>query len=357
MKIKLFSVMVFLFAVTMARPQEFSVRKGTNISHWLSQSNKRGEERKSYFTKKDVEFLAGTGFDHIRIPIDEEQMWNEQGQKDPEAFQLLHNALEWCDAFNLKAIVDLHILRSHYFNAKEKPLFTDPKARERFYQCWNDLSDELKKLPVSKVAYELMNEPVADNPEDWNNLVKESVIRLRKLEPQRVIVIGSNKWQSAETFDQLYVPANDKNIILSFHFYSPMLLTHYKAGWVTTGKYTGPVNYPGVLVSPKDLELLDEDLRKEVINSDREFVKTDIEKIIRKPLAIARKYNLPLYCGEWGCYEEAPRTSRLQWYRDVVEVFSKNNIAWTTWDYRGGFGIRDDQRTNDEELIRILVKK
>jgi hypothetical protein len=43
-----------------------------------------------------VEYLAGLGFDHLRIPIDEEQMWDNEGKKYPDAFNLLHQALNWC---------------------------------------------------------------------------------------------------------------------------------------------------------------------------------------------------------------------------------------------------------------------
>src|SRR5215217_153351 len=65
---------------------EFTYKRGTNISHWLSQSNRRAEERLKFFTEKDVQYLAGIGFDHLRIPVDEEQLWKENGEKDAEAF-------------------------------------------------------------------------------------------------------------------------------------------------------------------------------------------------------------------------------------------------------------------------------
>ena len=59
----------------------FTVKRGTNISHWLSQSNQRGQARKTFFTAEDVKRIAGWGFDHIRLPIDEEQMWDDHGQE------------------------------------------------------------------------------------------------------------------------------------------------------------------------------------------------------------------------------------------------------------------------------------
>lgn len=54
---------------------KFKVFRGTNIAHWLSQSDARGTERDQFFTKTDVDSIAAMGFDHVRLPIDEEQMW------------------------------------------------------------------------------------------------------------------------------------------------------------------------------------------------------------------------------------------------------------------------------------------
>jgi endoglucanase len=338
-------------------PSGFKVRRGTNISHWLSQSNRRGAERDAWFTRADVEFLAGLGFDHLRIPIDEEQMWDTTGRPEKEAFELLNHALDWCAEFRLNAIVDLHILRSHHFNSKERPLWTQPEAQERFVQCWRDLSNVLQKRPVSSVAYELMNEPVADNPDAWNKLVAKAVAVIRAKEPRRVIVIGSNRWQSVDTFDRLQVPENDPNILLSFHFYEPFLLTHYQASWTGIGKYTGPVSYPGRTVAESDVAALPEELKRQMGARSVEWNRQKIEEKFAKPLALAKQTGLPLYCGEWGCLHTVPRAARLAWYRDMVAVLSEKGISWATWDYKGGFGLRKPTGEPDQELINILLHR
>ncbi|MHC4560354.1 MAG: glycoside hydrolase family 5 protein [Planctomycetota bacterium] len=317
----------------------FHISRGVNISHWLSQSRRRGQERRTYFTEKDVVYIAGLGYDHIRLPIDEEQLWNEDGNKEEEAFQLLNNAIKWCRDHDLRIVVDLHILRSHHFNAKDKPLWTDPNAQEQFLQLWRDLSAELRKYSVQLLAYELMNEPVADDPEDWNRLVGKAVREIRKAEPSRKIVIGSNKWQSVSTFDQLRIPEGDRNIILSFHLYTPMLITHYKASWTGIGRYKGPVKYPGQIVEPKDIEGLPADVARIVKGNNGNYNRDVLEGLLQKPLQMAEKYDLPLYCGEWGCLSTVPRKARLQWYADVRHNLEKNKIAWANWDYKGGFGI------------------
>jgi endoglucanase len=333
----------------------FEIHRGTNISHWLSQSTARGEQRLRYFTEKDVELIASLGFDHIRLPVDEEQLWDEAGNEEAEAFTLLHNAIGWCRAKNLRVIVDLHILRSHHFNAKEKLLWTDPKAQEKFFALWRDLSAELKKYPVSLVAYELMNEPVADNAEDWNKLVETLVRQIRRDEPHRKIVIGSNKWQSTGTFDQLRIPPGDRDIILSFHFYTPMLITHYKASWTEVGRYNGPVQYPGQLVDPNEAAKLDPEVARIVKGNNGVYDRERLESLFAKPLALAKQLDLPLYCGEWGAMPTTPRAVRMQWYRDMRANLDKHGIAWANWDYKGGFGFVRRGGQRDEEFIKVLL--
>jgi len=345
-------------AVSAALAEEdtaFEVHRGVNISHWLSQSGRRGEDRRQWFTRKGVELIASLGFDHIRLPVDEEQLWDEAGNKEPEAFTLLHSAIGWARESKLRVVVDLHILRSHHFNAREKPLWTDPKAQEKFFALWRELSSELKNYPVSVVAYELMNEPVADDAEDWNKLVANAVRVVRENEPHRKIVIGSNRWQSASTFDQLRIPAGDRDIILSFHFYTPMLITHYKASWTSVGKYKGPVSYPGLLVADEDLEDLSDEVARIVRGNNGTYDREKLEALLAKPLALAQKLDLPLYCGEWGALPTVPREARMQWYRDVRTNLEQHGVAWANWDYKGGFGILGRDGRPDREFINVLL--
>jgi endoglucanase len=336
-------------------PSGFGVSRGTNISHWLSQSSRRGEERRAFFTERDVAFLAELGFDHIRIPVDEEQLWDGDGVPDEESFSLLQSALDWCDLHNLSVVVDLHILRSHHFNHAEKPLWTDPAAQDRLRDCWRDLSDRLASRPLDKVAYELMNEPVADDAEDWNRLLARIIGFIREREPRRTLVIGSNRWQSVHTFDRLRVPDGDPNILLSFHFYTPMALTHYRASWNKVGEYTGPVRYPGNVVEDADTEGLPLDLSRALESSNRHFDRDALEELLAKPLALARETGLSLYCGEWGSLKTPPEEDRLRWYADVRAILEKHGIGWATWDYKGAFGIVDRRGKVDERLIQVLT--
>ena len=123
------------------------------------------------------------------------------------------------------------------------------------------------------------------------------------------MVIGSNRWQQVETFDQLRIPQDDPNILLSFHFYTPMALTHYGASWNPIGRYQGPVHYPGRVVQDQDLAGLPDDLVSAIRDGRAlDFDRAALAALLAKPLALARRTGLPLYCGEWGALPaRAPR--------------------------------------------------
>jgi endoglucanase len=332
----------------------FVIHRGTNISHWLSQSDRRGAARARFFTRDDVMLLSRLGFDHLRIPVDEQQLWDERGRPHEDAFALLDAALDWCAEAGLRAIVDLHVLRSHHFNADEKPLWTDPAEQRTFVGLWEQLSDRLGRRPVHLVAYELLNEAVAPDPESWNRLLAEAHRAVRAREPQRTIVIGSNMWQSVRTFDTLRVPAGDTNLILSFHFYTPMALTHYTASWTKAGAYRGPVRYPGVTVAEEHLRGLPADLVGALGDSRGHLDREAMTALLAKPIALARATGLPLYCGEWGALPAAPREDRLRWYADVRAMLDGEGIAWATWDYKGAFGLLGRDARPDFGLLQQL---
>ncbi len=339
-------------------PSDFVLGKGISLAHWLSQSSQRGAERGKFIQEENIRQIASMGFEHVRLPIDEEQMWDENGIRHNDAFRLMTSCMDWCIKYNLRAIVDLHILRSHHFNAQEKPLWTDPKEQQKFCNLWLDLSSVLKDYPVSMVAYELMNEAVADDPDDWNKLITRCFALLREKEPERLIVIGSNRWQSASTFDVLKVP-DDPNIILSFHFYEPFLLTHYHASWTSLKSYSGPVHYPGIALTQAEFEALPADQKNEVQHFvNRQFDKNTMLDMMRLPIEKAKKLKLRLYCGEYGIVSDAPQADRLRWYADMTQIFREQEIGSANGNYNSDqFGLINNDGSKNEDLIRIISRK
>lgn len=350
-------------------PSGFLIKRGVNLSHWLSQDF-GWAPKYSYINEHDIKFIDSIGYDHVRIPVDEIELWDENGKLIEKAVNSLTNCLDWCEKYDLRAIVDLHTVRAHHFNAANEggkiTLWEDSAAQANFVNLWIQLSDILKKYPVNMVAYEILNEAVAPEHDDWNKLMNRTVTEIRKKEPERVLVIGPNMWQIAPNLKFLKLPEGDKNIILSFHTYSPLAFTHYKASWTPLKYYNGPVHYPGQIITNEDyqkyIDTTNAALVAQTADARDVYNKKRLLEVFQSGVEYAKSKNLQLYCGEFGCLPTVERKDRLQYYADMVSVLEENNIAWCDWEYKGDFGIYffDTEKAislrPDFDLIHILLK-
>jgi endoglucanase len=348
----------------------FEIKRGVNLSHWLSQDF-GWVPKYALINENDIKFIDSIGYDHVRIPIDEQELWDENGEPIQEGFNSLLNCLNWCDKYNLRAIVDLHIIRSHHFNTANEggsnTLWVDTAAQNSFINLWAQLSIALHKYPVNMVAYELLNEVVAPEHDDWNKLLNRAIAVIREKEPNRVIVVGPNMWQIAPNLQYLKLPENDRNIILSFHTYNPLAFTHYKASWTPAGDFPGKVTYPGQIISDEDYKKYIDTTNAGMVNAFADardnFNKERIVAGFESGIKFAKSKNFQLYCGEFGCLPTVDRNERLTYYSDMISAFEENNIAWCNWEYKGDFGIFKFDTVNkvslspDYELIDILLQK
>jgi endoglucanase len=331
----------------------FIIKTGVNISHWLSQSKLRGTDRAGKFTKDDVKKICDAGFDHVRMPVDEVQLWKDDGAADNQAFDLLNEGIYRCREQNMRSIVDMHILKSHYFNDNTQPkLYTDEKELDHFRSLWIQLAERLAEWSSDVVAFEILNEPKAEKNEDWNRISGDIYSMLRKKDNTRTIILGSNWFCMADTFDALSVP-DDDNLILTFHFYDPMLITHHQAYWTPIADYKGPVDYPGIPVEKCHLDKLPEPLRSNVAKDNINWNRDVLAERLKKPIAAGKRTGHSLYCGEFGCIKLAPEEASFRWYSDIVSIFRDSGIAYTHWDLRGDFGIFDGSERG-RKIIDIL---
>ncbi|MCU4174411.1 glycoside hydrolase family 5 protein [Carboxylicivirga sp. N1Y90] len=318
--IKLFFV-CFIFNYSVLQAQSFQINNGINVSHWLSQTDIRGDERAQCIQKIDFETIASHGFDHVRLPVDEKQLWDENGNIDNVTLNLLKQGIDWAHECKLKVIVDLHSLRSHHFVGNNQRIWNDSEAQIQFIDYWKELSSHLKEYPNKLLAYEILNEAVAEDPNDWNKLIRKAISAIREKEPKRTIVIGSNKWQQVYSFPELKLPENDTNLILSFHFYEPFLVSHYKTSWNTIGTYNGPIVYPGYAIDTLQYPSLDKSLQEAISYENHYYDRETMEERILIAVKIAKKHKLQLYCGEFGCFPSTPLAIRKAIYTDWISIF------------------------------------
>jgi hypothetical protein len=69
--------------------------------------------------------------------------------------------------------------------------------------------------------------------------------------------------------------------------------------------------------------------------SDYLLPKAELATHLDSAIAFGRKYNVPLWVGEFGCEASVvPREEQPRWVRDCISLFEGANFNWTYWNYR-----------------------
>ena len=338
---------------------------GFNLGGWLSQSPLTEEHIQSFITQKDFKTIAGWGFNSVRLPVDAQWLFEQEGRgaisKTRMAF--LRKVLGWAEDAGLLTVLDLHQTPWHSFGKPElENLWKSEEDLNAFCQAWAELAHALKRTKAP-LWFDVLNEPTARNSEDWNHVASRIYRVLRLEDPKRVLMIESTFWGAVARLKDLVGAVQGPNLVYSFHFYQPMLVTHQKAPWWTDGKaYGEEVHYPGPI--PKSQEYLAKELppgTRSVLQYEgsrvwnRETLREEL-----KPVAELIREGNRIYCGEFGVYEKAPRTARLNWTRDAVGVFKELGVGWAYWNYKWlDFGVwpkaaESETGPLDQEMLEIL---
>lgn len=337
------------------------LERGINFGGWLSQCNHTKERYDSFISKKDVERVKSWGFDHIRLPFDYNVIENADGSDKPSGYVYLDNMVSWCAEYGLNLILDLHKAAGYDFNdagnTQKNSLFNDEKLKVKFVSLWEKIAKRYGSY--THVAFELLNEVVEqDLASLWNSLITRTVSAIRKHAPVTKIIYGGIQWNSARTVKLLEKPL-DANIILTFHFYEPLIFTHQKAPWVPNIIMDRDVNYPGTMEYYIELSKVLGYKGKDVTDADKND-KGDslIREMVKEAKTAAAKYGAQLYCGEFGVIDRAPAEDSLNWFKDVFTIFKENNIGSAIWSYKEmDFGIIDDHyKPIRDELLSVYVK-
>jgi endoglucanase len=74
-----------------------------------------------------------------------------------------------------------------------------------------------------------------------------------------------------------------------------------------------------------------------------------VKQLLNTAIRFRNTREVPLFCGEFGVYiPNSNNEDRVYWYGVVRKYLEENNIAWTIWDYTGGFGLFE--KGSDEQF-------
>ena len=345
--------------------EKTSLQVGINLGGWISQYPALDHQHfKSFLVADDIKRIADWGFDHVRLPVDYPVLedLDQPGIYKESGFEYIESCIEWCKQNGLRVILDLHKTPGFAFDELAKAtLFENPTLQERFVNLWMAITNRFAGRMDDMLAFELLNEIVLRDSGPWNSLVKQVVKQIRATDPQRLIVVGGNNYNAGDELQNLEL-LDDPNILYTFHFYLPLTLTHQKAPWVPPiVEYNKELHYPGqqdselgsiVKKYPKDTHRLDREIG---ILFNKEYLRSALQPAVD----FCKRTGQPIYCGEFGVYEGAPMSTRINWTQDFIDLLNESNIGRAYWTYKAlDFGlVGKDGKIINQELVDVAVKR
>lgn len=239
--------------------------------------------RETFITEADIQRIAESGFDHIRLPINSRVVQTEEGEPIEAGYALIDRVIEWCRRHRLWVLLDLHGAPGGQTgtNIDDSPrgrpeLFMDERYRRNTVRLWRDLATRYAS-DTTVLGYDLLNEPL---PNEWQDmyaaelasLYRELTAEIRAVDHDHLIVYEGSHWA---TNWQIFTEVWDENSLLQFHKY-----------------WSSP---------------------------DQESIATFLEARAR--------LGLPIYMGEGG--ENTP-----EWIYTVTRLYETNDIGWNFWPWK-----------------------
>lgn len=351
--------------------QKDSLKTGVNLGGWISQYQEFDRHHfDNFITEDDIRQIADWGFDHIRLPIDYPVLEDDAnpGVYHESGFAYLDRCLAWCQDHGLRVIFDIHKAPGYSFTntleaemTEVNTLFTEPSMQERFVNIWGALTRWYQYQVEDILSFELLNEIVLPESSPWNKLSQQIINHIREIDKHRLIIVGGNNYNAVDELANIQLMP-DPNLLYTFHFYEPIVVTHQKAPWVIEmEQFNQTTNFPGEatrlayfikthhpIYIPRYEKYFSHRL-------DRQF----LLDMLKPAEQFMQQKDESLYCGEFGVIDRAPMQTRINWTRDMIDILNEFKIGYAYWSYKQmDFGLVDKNgNIINDELLRVVSQQ
>jgi len=208
---------------------------------------------------------------------------------------------------------------------------------------WTQIAQRYKDRS-EYVLYEILNEPHTISPQRWAKIQDDVIKAIRKIDKKHTIIVTCTSFSHIDDLDKLPKYA-DKNLIYTFHFYDPGLLTHshqFSLDGIVPWPYEKS-RMPSM--GPYNSGVLSRDMVSYLYNNyEREASHEFLINRIDKAVSFSKQRNVPVFCGEWGTNNFPSRSEdAIRWHQFISNVLNERNIPWVTGNYYGFFGMFNPQ--------------
>lgn len=310
--------------------------KGVNFSIWFEKDSPADIDF-IFYTEQDFIDVKKMGVDVVRLPVRFHKMTagSPTYKLDKDFLNMLDMAVGWAEKHGLFLILDNHSWSPTEATASDVGKILVP--------VWQQIATRYKGKNRFLV-YEILNEPHGIDQKLWSRIQADVVAAIKAKDPDCRILVTGTKFGSIDGLKALPV-YKYSNIIYSFHFYDPYLFTHQGQTWDPPflDKLAGIPFPAGAHAMPKlPAELKGGYTKTQYDRYRKEGTISALEANLDAAVKFANDSNVPIFCGEFGVYiRNSLHKDRVRWYQTVSELLRIRNIAYTSWDYYGPFGLFD----------------
>ncbi len=237
------------------------------------------EYRDRYVTRNDIQWIAKSGYNSIRIPFHYKFFAGD----NPDGFKYVDRVVGWAKEAGLYVVLDMHATPCGQTGANIDDsdgwpwLFESEDCQREIISIWTRIASHYTNEPTV-LGYDLMNEPIPHYAEVTHlndrlePLLKRITTAIRHVDINHVIVLEASQW---DTNFKVFGPPFDKNLLYQFHRY-----------WMPP-----------------------------------------VQEKIADVVEFRDKYNVPIWLGESGENTD-------EWVNDFRTLLEKNNIGWAFWPYK-----------------------
>jgi endoglucanase len=149
------------------------------------------------------------------------------------------------------------------------------------------------------------------------------------------LIIGPAQWNGIDALSELHLPNDDRNILVTVHYYHPMEFSHQGAHWSAAYRDVSGVRWLGA----------ESDLLR-----------------LRSDLAVgaewSRKSGRPIHLGEFGALETCDLDSRVRYTNAVAREAERLGWSWSYWQFDSDFVAYDlDAGRWVEPILNALIPR
>lgn len=275
------------------------------------------------FRLDNLTTIKKAGFSHVRINFFGFKFMGPGNVLDEIVLRRLDAVIDEVLARGLIPVVDEH---DTHLCQRDVSVCGD-----KLRAFWRQIAERYAgKYPA--LVFEVLNEPGGQmTSANWNSLLNECLGIIRRTNPERQVVAAVLNVDEIP-IDELALPAGDRNLIVTFHYYAPIRFTHQGAPWSRTFSRIGPLDWG----SPDDEAKAAADFDKMKLWAERE--------------------KRPVYLGEFGVYERAPSDSRLRYLSFMARSAEKRGWSWAYWQFDHDFaGFDSARQVWKPDILRALI--